>query len=81
MTETETPRNDPTLERLDDQIKWYDRKSASQKTCFNNLKVVTIAVAAMIPFLSTLPLDTQLSRIIIAALGALIVVIEGIQQL
>jgi hypothetical protein len=72
---------DPTLGRLDDQIDWYDRKSTSHKNYFNVLKVVAIVAAAVIPFLAALPLGGQFSRIIPAALGALIVVIEGIQQL
>ena len=75
------PTNDPTLERLEDQINWYDRKSARQKKFFNILKVVTIVAAATIPFLVALPLDVRFSQMITAALGALIVVIEGIQQL
>ena len=73
--------NDPTLERLDDQISWYDRKSTSRKRYFNVLKIVTIIAAAAIPFLAALPIDPKLSRIITAAFGAVIVVIEGIQQL
>jgi len=27
--------NDPTLERLEDQINWYDRKSVRQKKYFD----------------------------------------------
>lgn len=73
--------NDPTLGRLNDQISWYDRKSTSHKRYFNALKIVVIVAAAAIPFLAALPLEVQLSRIITAALGALIVVLEGIQQL
>ena len=73
--------NDPTLERLDDQINWYDRKSARHKRYFNVLKIVTIVAAATIPFLTTLPLESKLNLTITAALGAAIVVIEGVQQL
>jgi len=75
------PANDPTLERLEDQINWYDRKSARQKRYFNVLKIVTIVAAATIPLLTTVPMDARLSQTITAALGAAIVVIEGIQQL
>ena len=75
------PANDPTLERLEDQINWYDRKSAQQKRYFNVLKIVTIVAAATIPLLTTVPMDAKLSQTITAALGAAIVVIEGIQQL
>src|SRR5262249_6825729 len=62
-------------------IDWYDRKGTSLKKYFNALKIVAIIAAAAIPFLAALPVDAQLSRIIAAALGALIVIIEGIQQL
>lgn len=75
------PANDPTLERLEDQINWYDHKSAQQKRYFNILKIVTIVAAATIPFLTTVPMEAKLSQTITAALGAAIVVIEGIQQL
>ena len=75
------PANDPTLERLEDQINWYDRKSARQKRYFNVLKIVTIVAAATIPLLTTVPIEARLSQTITAALGAAIVVIEGIQQL
>ena len=72
---------DPTFDRLEDQIKWYDRKSAQQKKYFNILKIITIIAAASIPVLTTLPMGAKLSQTITAALGAAIVVIEGIQQL
>jgi len=75
------PANDPTLERLEEQINWYDRKSAKQKRYFNVLKIVTIVAAATIPLLTTVPIEVKLSQTITAALGAAIVVIEGIQQL
>ena len=75
------PANDPTFVRLEDQINWYDRKSAKQKRYFNVLKIVTIVAAATIPLLTTVPIEVKLSQTITAALGAAIVVIEGIQQL
>jgi len=78
---SESPPPDPTLERLEDQIKWYDRKSTLHKKYFNVLKVVAIVAAAAIPFLAAMRLGEALSRIIPAALGASVVVIEGVQQL
>jgi hypothetical protein len=75
------PTNDPTLERLEDQKNWYDQKSSQQKRYFNVLKIVTIVAAATIPFLTTVPIEAKLSQTITSALGATIVVIEGIQQL
>ncbi|HEY2487038.1 MAG TPA: DUF4231 domain-containing protein [Candidatus Binataceae bacterium] len=63
------------------KLNWYDHKGAQQKRYFNILKIVTIVAAATIPFLTTVPMEAKLSQTITAALGAAIVVIEGIQQL
>jgi uncharacterized protein DUF4231 len=68
---------DPTLDRLEDQISWYDRKSSYNQTAFKSLKVLTIASAAVIPVLSFFP-DL---RWITAAVGVVIAVSEGIQQI
>ena len=75
------PVNDPTLERLEDQINWYDHKSAQQKRYFNIIKIITIIAAATIPVLTTVPMEAKLSQTVTSVLGAAIVVIEGIQQL
>jgi hypothetical protein len=80
MTESSAPR-DPTLERLEDQINWYDRKSARHRRYFFILKIVTIVAAAGIPLLAALPLKKEIVPPVAAALGAIIVVIEGLQQL
>src|SRR2546421_7071954 len=80
MTESSATR-DPTLERLEDQINWYDRKSARHRRYFFILKIVTIVAAAGIPLLAALPLKKEIVPPVAAALGAIIVVIEGLQQL
>ena len=46
--------NDPTMERLEDQIGWYDGKSRTNQRCFKSLKVAVIAAAALIPFFAAL---------------------------
>jgi hypothetical protein len=73
--------NDETLRRLDDQISWYDKHSGRQRRSFYLLKLVTIVAAATIPLLAIILLDAYLNKIVTSSLGALIVVIEGIQQL
>jgi hypothetical protein len=40
---------DPTLERLEDQIGWYDRKSRQAQRRFKWLKTFEMAAAAAIP--------------------------------
>src|SRR5688572_12373502 len=66
-----------TQARLDDQISWYDRRSAYNQKMFKTLKLMTIGGAAMIPFLAALDAPALAT----GGLGALIVVLEGAQQL
>ena len=81
MVASPLPDQNPTLQRLEEQISWYNSKSTSYRKAFNGLKLLTLIGAAAIPFLPVLPVEPQSSRMVTAALGALIVVIEGIQQL
>jgi hypothetical protein len=67
---------DPTLERLEDQINWYDQKSVSNQRLFKITKAAQIIAAAAIPVIVLLKYDWPP-----AALGALVVVLEGFQQL
>ncbi len=67
----------PAWERLEDQLGWYDRKSAHGKTWFYRLKVAQIVIAAGIPALAAAGASTAVA----GALGATIVVFEGLQQL
>jgi len=73
--------NDETLRRLDDQISWYDKHSGRQRRSFYLLKLVTTVAAATISLLAAILSDAYLNKIMTSSLGALIVVIEGIQQL
>ena len=68
-----------TLERLDDQIAWYSRKSQSAQRRYKWMKGLTIVSAALIPVLTTsqLPYGTGIA----AGLGVLIAILEGIQQM
>jgi hypothetical protein len=47
-----TDPTDPTLERLEDQISWYDLKSNSCQSWFKGLKLLEVSSAAIIPFLA-----------------------------
>jgi hypothetical protein len=40
---------DPTWERLEDQIGWYDRKSGDNQRRYKWLKLLELAVAAALP--------------------------------
>ncbi|HEY0797203.1 MAG TPA: DUF4231 domain-containing protein [Acidisarcina sp.] len=71
--------NDPILERLEDQIDWYDRKSSSAQHTFKRIKVIEIFAAATIPFVAgfTFPHVTLVTGV----LGVLITVLEGLLHL
>ena len=70
--------DDPTMQRLDDQIEWYEKRAAQNQRLFKSLKVVVIAAAALIPFLAGI---TTFPAWITGALGMLIAITEGVQQL
>jgi Protein of unknown function (DUF4231) len=67
----------PTLERLDDQIRWYDEKSAQNQRRFKLLKGFQLLAAAAIPVVATVDVTAAVA----AALGAGVVVVEGFLQL
>jgi len=68
---------DPTLERLDDQINWYDRKSNQNHQVYKWLKMIEIVAAALVPLTAGLHLPPALT----GSLGVLIAVLEGLLQL
>lgn len=68
---------DVTMTRLEDQITWYDAKSGVAQQWFKGLKVLTIVSAALVPLAAGLGWHP----VVIGAIGVLIVVAEGIQQL
>ena len=71
--------NDPIMERLEDQISWYDRKSLSAQHIYKRIKVVEIFAAALIPLL--VGLSFKEDRLVTAGLGVLITILEGILHL
>jgi len=71
------PDQHPTLDRLEDQIGWYDRNSARNQKLFKLLKAVTLIAGGLVPILALV----QTPPITVAAVGFLVVVVEGLQQL
>lgn len=69
--------SDPTWERLEAEIDWYDRKSNSNQRWYKRLKLLELAAAAVLPVFAGL----QSSVWITGGLAALIVVLEGTQHL
>jgi hypothetical protein len=68
---------DPTWERLEDQINWYDRKSGDNQRRYKWLKLLELAVAAALPVVAGIGSPV----LVIGALAAVIVVLEGAQHL
>jgi hypothetical protein len=76
MTNDATP---PTLQRLDDQIGWYDRKSQRAQRWFKALKIVQLVTAGLIPLVAVFV--TTAPEKVTAILGLVILIVEGLQQL
>ena len=70
---------DPIMERLEDQIAWYDRKSMINQRTFKRIKTVEICSAALIPLLAAL--NPPYALWLTGGLGAAITVLEGVLQL
>ena len=70
------PAKDVTLDHLQDQIEWYDGKSLFNQSRFKMLKMVGIVATALIPALSS-----RGPVWVTSALGVLILLLEGLQQL
>jgi hypothetical protein len=70
---------DITLARLDDQARWYGRKSKRAQRLYKSFKVIEIVAAALIPFLTGRNFGHQDG--VIGGLGVLITILEGILQL
>ncbi len=68
---------DPTWERLEDQISWYDGKSGYNQRLYKWLKLLEITVAAVLPVVAAVHSPVWVT----GGLAAVIVVLEGVQHL
>ncbi len=75
--EVAAPAQPAAWERLEAQIRWYGGHARSNKRWYMRIKVVQIVSAAVIPVIAAADLPTWIA----GALGALVVVLESIQQL
>jgi hypothetical protein len=75
MNTASTPTADPIIERLEDQIRWYDENSRLNKRYFKRIKTTEIVAAALIPLLSAFNFAHVV--IVTGTLGGLITVLEG----
>ncbi len=70
-------QENPTLVRLDQQLKWYSDRSKTSQNCFKLLKILEIIAAALVPDFSGM----QVSYVIISGLGVIILVLQSLQSL
>jgi len=67
--------------RLNDQIEWYGKKSANSHGRFNNLKVIEIGAAALIPFISGMGDKIPYFQWIVGILGVLVAICASMTAL
>jgi len=68
---------DVVVERLEDQLTWYDKSASHNEHMFKYLRLATIVVSSSIPLCAAFVKYT----VITGGLGALIALFEGLQQL
>lgn len=78
-TANKLPDPDPIIERLEDQIAWYDRKSIADQQTYKRIKIIEISAAAIIPFLAAL--KRAEIAMVTGGLGVLVTVLEGMLHL
>lgn len=71
------PDHGPGYARLENQIDWYDASSTRNKNWFTGLKIVQLVGAAAVPVMASVHAAVWVT----GGLGAVVVVVEGIQQL
>jgi uncharacterized protein DUF4231 len=70
-----------TIDRLNWSVQWYTLANRQAMRWYTSLKAIQILAAAAIPVLTATGGSSSTTKGLIAGLGALIVVLEGIQQL
>ena len=78
MTLTDT---DYMAQRLDDQIAWYERKSAVNQSAYKRLRLVEIVAAASLPLLAGYSQMHPAVGLAMGAIGLLVAVLAGVVSL
>jgi hypothetical protein len=75
-------QSDIPIDRLEDQINWYDKKARSNERMFKRLKLGTLTFSVLIPLSAVAATHfSTITAIVTATLGATIALLEGLQQL
>jgi len=67
--------------RLEDQIKWMDGKSSSNKKSYQRMKLLVIILSVSIPFFVLLIDDFPYFKYIVGGVGVMIAATEGVLSL
>lgn len=65
------------VQRLEDQLAWYDAEASSAQRAYKTVKSAELVVAAAVPVVA----GVGAAPLLTAALGAVVVVAEGVLQL
>ena len=65
-------------ERVDDQIAWYDRKSAANQKSFKRSRIIIIICSVLVPLLSGFSDFSFWIKVLIGGMGALVAIFESI---
>jgi uncharacterized protein DUF4231 len=68
---------DPTLERLRDQLGWYDKAAGRSQRSFRIVKLVQLVAAASVSVAAV----AGAGAVVSALIGAVILILEGVQAL
>ena len=69
----------PAWQRLEDQLSWYDNKSVRYQNYYKRFHVLQVIVALLIPLISFS--DLTYTKWLTASAGALIAILEAVQQI
>src|SRR5947209_7512193 len=76
------PQSAVSLERLEDQLQWYDRNASRNERMFKRLKKATLTISVLIPLSAAFSIRYPgVTGIVAGSLGATIALLEGLQQL
>lgn len=67
--------------RLNDQIRWYDKKAQQAQRIYKRLQFAEFVIAAAIPLLTNYTVSHPAVAFVVGLLGAAITVIEGTEHL
>jgi hypothetical protein len=69
--------HDPLWERLEEQLAWYDQKSNASQRAYKVTKTAQLVLGSVVPVVAL----AETSAVLTASIAALVVVLEGVQQL